>query len=99
MSGELAAGMSQTPTRDPEQGSEAVLALLPVAVLVCALVAFVTAATAGARAGGAPGPTVTTGPAVEGQPTQGSRLRVSPGAWTGSGRIRFGYQWYRCDTM
>jgi len=44
-------------------------------------------------------PVVTTRPAVTGSATQGSRLAVSPGAWSGAGKVRLSYQWYRCDTM
>jgi hypothetical protein len=64
------------------------------ALLVVLAALFVTSAAA---AGGGPQPKRR--PVVTGDTTQGSRLVVSHGAWTGAGKLRFSYQWYRCDTM
>ncbi len=46
----------------------------------------------------APGPALTTAPAVSGTVQQGQRLSATSGTWTGSGTIAYAYQWYRCDT-
>jgi hypothetical protein len=62
---------------------------------VLAGLALVTIASAAAPSG----PTVTKRPVVKGDATQGSRLLVSRGSWTGRGRLRYAFTWYRCDTM
>jgi hypothetical protein len=36
-------------------------------------------------------------PVVAGTSQQGGRLTGTTGAWSGSGAIGYGYQWYRCD--
>jgi hypothetical protein len=36
---------------------------------------------------------------VTGEAVEGVRLVGSPGVWSGSGRVRYAYQWYRCDPM
>ena len=44
-------------------------------------------------------PPVNTGlPAVSGQPYDGQTLSGTPGSWTGSPTISYGYQWQRCDS-
>jgi fibronectin-binding autotransporter adhesin len=59
------------------------------------VVAFVAVAPANA----ASGPISTKRPVVHGQATEGGRLVASRGVWAGRGRLRFSYQWYRCDPM
>jgi hypothetical protein len=59
------------------------------------VVALATAAIASAA--GAPGPALTKRPTVNGAATQGTRLVVSRGTW--SGASKYAYRWYRCDTM
>jgi hypothetical protein len=44
-----------------------------------------------------PGPVPTAAPSVSGVLRQGRQLRVSAGAWTGTGTVTFAFQWYRCD--
>ena len=60
-------------------------------------IALAPAASASPNALGAP--TLSTRPTVAGMPTEGARLRAAPGSWTGSGKVRLAYQWFRCDTM
>jgi len=62
----------------------------------CAVVALVTSVLATA-AGAASGPLLTKRPTVKGAATQGNRLVVSRGTW--SGAATYAYRWYRCDTM
>src|SRR5690348_3254556 len=72
--------------------SESLTRFLP----LCAAVALATAAFASA-AGAASAPVLTKRPTVKGAATQGTKLLVSRGTWTGA--VRFAYRWYRCDTM
>jgi hypothetical protein len=51
-----------------------------------------------AAAAAAPGPVNTTPPSASGTPQQGQRLGAVPGIWTGTGAVRYAYQWYRCDS-
>jgi hypothetical protein len=46
---------------------------------------------------GAAGPVVSPGPAVAGVAQVGRQLTGNAGIWAGTGRITYGYQWYRCD--
>jgi len=63
-------------------------------LIVCA--AFLVAVF---PANAASGPTSTKRPTVRGEASQDSRLVATHGAWAGTGRLRFSYQWYRCDPM
>lgn len=72
--------------------SESLTRFLP----LCVAVALATAAFASA-AGAASAPVLTKRPTVKGAATQGTKLLVSRGTWTGA--VRFAYRWYRCDTM
>lgn len=45
------------------------------------------------------GPTPSTQPAVTGVLQVGRQLTATPGRWTGTGTIGYGYQWYRCDQL
>ncbi|TMJ93402.1 MAG: hypothetical protein E6G67_12490, partial [Actinobacteria bacterium] len=78
--------------------SESLTRFLPAcALLGAAAVAFVLVLVGSAAAASGPVPTMR--PAVKGDATQGGRLVASHGTWSGSGSLRFSYQWYRCDTM
>ena len=43
------------------------------------------------------GPAVSARPSVTGAAKAGERLVGSAGTWSGSGTIKYAYQWYRCD--
>lgn len=45
------------------------------------------------------GPVAQTRPMVAGEATQGERLYGAKGSWSGSGKLAFRYQWFRCDQM
>jgi hypothetical protein len=68
------------------------------AAALAALTALIALA-AGQTAGGAisSGPAVTVTPSVSGTIAAGRRLTALTGTWAGSGPIRYGFQWYRCD--
>jgi len=72
--------------------SESLTRFLP----LCVVVALATGAPA-AAAGAASAPALTKRPTVKGAATQGTRLVVSRGTWTGAST--YAYRWYRCDTM
>jgi hypothetical protein len=82
--------------------SESLTRFLPRRVLQGAVVpaaaAVVLLAPVG-TAGAAAGPVLKQRPAVAGAATQGSRLFVSHGSWSGASSPRYSYAWYRCDTM
>jgi hypothetical protein len=71
--------------------------LLQAAAVPAAAAAVVLAAVGSAAA--ASGPVLKQRPVVAGAATQGSRLFISHGSWTGAGSLRYSYAWYRCDTM
>src|SRR5262245_21914204 len=64
-----------------------------------AALAALTALTATGTSSGASwsGPVLTAPPSVSGTTAAGRRLTALTGTWTGSGPIRYGFQWYRCD--
>jgi large repetitive protein len=64
-----------------------------------ACIALAAVAAAFAPTAAAAGPVLTKRPTVVGDATQGSRVVVSHGSWSGGGALRYSYQWYRCDTM
>jgi len=43
------------------------------------------------------GPVATVSPTATGPAVQGKKLTGVAGTWTGSGKIKYAYQWYRCD--
>jgi hypothetical protein len=106
MTAGIPARMSDAQPRNLAERSEAGLDLLLRTLLrrgpvlaVPALVALLTIAPASARGAETVRPKVSATPTVAGQPTEGSRLVAWRGSWSGSGKIRYAYQWYRCDTM
>lgn len=60
---------------------------------------LLAAIVAAGNASAASGPSPTTRPTISGDASQGSRLVISRGTWSGSGRLTFEYRWYRCDPM
>ena len=64
-----------------------------------ALLATVTALAAVPASVAAPGtgPIATNRPSVAGTSAVGRRLTAQTGTWTGSGAMKYGFQWYRCD--
>jgi hypothetical protein len=64
-------------------------------VVLAALLALAFARASGAAAG--QGPIATTKPSVAGTTAVGRRLAALTGTWTGSGPIKYAFQWYRCD--
>src|SRR5262249_44430616 len=83
----------------PSDRSRALLLRVPLEALAVGASAIGPAASASATPGTTGGPTPSARPTVAGRPTEGERLRASPGTWIGSGKVRVAYQWYRCDTM
>ena len=45
------------------------------------------------------GPILTARPRVTGDATQGRRLVVARGSWSGTGSLSYAYTWFRCDPM
>jgi hypothetical protein len=43
------------------------------------------------------GPVATAPPTVSGFSREGQKLTGRPGSWSGSGAIRYAFQWFRCD--
>src|SRR6516162_9535288 len=82
----------------PSEHSSALLLRVSVHALAAGCV-IALASSAAASPGVPGGPTASAPPTVAGMPTEGARLRAKPGTWTGSGRVRLAYQWYRCDTL
>jgi hypothetical protein len=72
--------------------SESLTRFLP----LCLAVAL-AAGVFGSAAGAASGPVLTKRPTVNGAATQGTRLVVSRGTWTGA--TKYVFRWFRCDTM
>ena len=81
--------------------SEAVHRFLPRSpvVLVATVLAALVAGAGVPEAHAAGGPTAQARPMVAGEPTQGKRLFGVKGSWSGSGKIAYRYQWFRCDQM
>jgi len=44
------------------------------------------------------GPVASVAPSVTAVAQVGKKLTGAPGTWTGSGTIKYAYQWYRCDS-
>src|SRR6267378_6550906 len=63
-----------------------------------AAVAFVAAAFAAAASAAAADPTNTAVPSVAGTAETGSTLSGSPGSWSGTNPISYGYQWQHCTS-
>lgn len=47
----------------------------------------------------APGPVLSSAPAITGTAQQGKQLTGTAGTWSGSGTVAYAYQWYRCDNF
>lgn len=60
--------------------------------------AAISSATRAVTALPTSGPHNTVPPAVVGSPVAGGRLVAANGAWTGTGPIRYSYQWRRCSS-
>jgi hypothetical protein len=65
-------------------------------LLVLAAAAALTAAAA-SHATVRGGPIATAKPSVSGTTAVGRRLTALTGTWTGSGPMKYAFQWYRCD--
>ena len=63
------------------------------------LVAALVAGAGAPKAHAAVGPTSKAKPMVAGQATQGQRLFGVKGSWSGAGKVKYTYQWFRCDQM
>ena len=68
-------------------------------MLLALLLAALVAGAAVPEAHAAGGPSARARPMVAGQATQGARLFGVKGSWTGAGKVKFSYQWFRCDQM
>jgi hypothetical protein len=81
--------------------SEALRRFLPRAnvFVFAALLAAVVAGAGAPEASAAQGPTTRARPMVAGPATQGERLFGVKGSWLGSGKVKYAYQWFRCDQM
>jgi hypothetical protein len=66
-----------------------------VGVAAGAVVALVLAV--GAAAGVSAGPTNTAEPTINGVALTGNTLQASPGSWSPTAGVTFGYHWLRCD--
>ncbi len=67
------------------------------AVLVALAAAAVLAAPGTSLGTVRSGPVATGAPSIAGTTAVGRRLTALTGTWAGSGSIRYGFQWYRCD--
>ena len=63
------------------------------------LLAALVAGAGVPEAEAAVGPTTKARPMVAGEATQGKRLFGVKGSWSGSGKVSYRYQWFRCDQM
>jgi hypothetical protein len=63
------------------------------------LLAALVAGAAAPEAHAASGPSARARPMVAGQATQGAQLFGVKGSWSGSGKVKYAYQWFRCDQM
>jgi hypothetical protein len=68
-------------------------------VLLAPLFAALVAGAGVPEAHAANGPSARAKPMVAGQATQGARLFGVKGTWSGSGKVKYRYQWFRCDQM
>ena len=68
-------------------------------MVLAPLLAALVAGAGVPEAYAAAGPSVRARPMVAGQATQGGRLFGVKGSWSGSGKVEYRYQWFRCDQM
>jgi hypothetical protein len=68
-------------------------------VLLAPLLAALVVGAGVPEAHAASGPSARAKPMVAGQATQGARLFGVKGSWSGSGKVEYRYQWFRCDQM
>ena len=71
----------------------------PQVVLLALLLAALVAGAGAPAAHAAEGPSAKARPMVAGQATQGGRLFGAKGSWSGTGKVDYTYQWFRCDQM
>jgi hypothetical protein len=73
--------------------------LRPQVVLLAPLLVALVAGASVPEAHAAVGPTARARPMVAGEATQGKRLFGVKGSWSGRGKLKYTYQWFRCDQM
>ena len=66
-------------------------------ILVAVAAAAVLAAAGTSQGSVRSGPVATGTPSIAGTTAVGRRLTALTGTWAGTGSIRYGFQWYRCD--
>jgi hypothetical protein len=71
----------------------------PQVVLLAPLLVALVAGAGVPEALAAGGPYARARPMVAGPATQGARLFGVKGSWSGSGKVKYTYQWFRCDQM
>jgi large repetitive protein len=79
--------------------SKSLSAFLPLRRAAGLVAAAAVVLVAAGPAGAAGGPVSKSRPAITGIATAGSRLVAWPGSWSATGKPKYSYQWYRCDTM
>jgi hypothetical protein len=68
-------------------------------VLLALLLAALVAGASVPESHAATGPSAAARPMVAGQAIQGARLFGVKGSWSGAGKVKYRYQWFRCDQM
>jgi hypothetical protein len=71
----------------------------PQVLLLALLLAALVAGAGAPAAHAAERPSAKARPMVAGQASQGGRLFGAKGSWSGTGKVGYTYQWFRCDQM